>query len=614
MSIVDENKQENGAAAPAATARPNFGGQAQADIPELNIGALFNPLGGRASGDTLVKLAAAATKFLEPQSNNRYYEYAVVPLDREALDGIAVSALVVVARLKLSNGKYAAFHTLIIGDTWEPIETTINNGPNSITWQRHAGEAFDGKMVDVINRELGTRFPGTRFIQADAEVIPVGFKVDDEVRTNALITHAITACASTIGQAANLTRVNIDQLTGNRPLQVRPTYHQPNTENAVGLPVRTDTKLNLVAVPTRQSNSLDASVHDLSGQTRTIAQVGGFMDVIYNPEEKQNNSFRRVERKDYRTFLPQFIITQIGHSQLSTISSVLLALAPVNALRTNNGWMPCFRPNPTGTNGRDMHSIGALNVEANITDDPNGGTILDTGKDLRDDQIGQFLGEVMYSSLVVSIDVPECGPETHSLAAFAMAAEGDQGAYEAIIAQADELTKNHFSKIFAKEKTQDIIVKNELRLFNGWYVAPDGTHRDIRDVDYLWVANTYGDKDTSQIVRWSDAVQKTDTNEITRAVEQRSIIENSIAAEVHFTGMSRRYSFTPEFLDALSDAMVAAGLEVSLALNSMFGVTTERANGSYLDRVSSSTRESSNFFHSRTSGGQSATFGRFRRI
>jgi len=620
MSIVDDTNQNgnNGrqehAEAPrprAESARPNFGGQAEG-LDNINYAALLNPAGDTASGDTLVRLSEAATKYFEGTVNNVYYDYSFLTFDRANSEGITVSILVILAFLKTSKGAAGSFHTLLIGDSFGAVETQINKGPETIIWKRHAGEAFDGKMIAFIQKELSVRYPHTSFVQADAEVVPAGFELS-KPRTDALFTNAVTACATILAQAAGLVRVSIDDLTAGRALQVRALFNQPNTENAVGVPVRTDTRLVLSTIPNRQSNSMDVSLNDIGAQSKILAHVGGYMDVIYAPEEKPNNSFRTTERRDTRTYIPNFIITQLGHTRMTSLEGTLLSLAAINALRVDNGWTQCFRPNTNPAGGRDMHGVGGFNVEANVTNDPKGGYVMDTGKDLRDDDLADYLQAIMFDDLVVSIDIAECGPDTYFLAPFAMAAEGESSAQAAIFRAAEKLTKGNFAAKFEAKKNHTILSKNNLSLLNGDYVAPGGVRRDIRDVDYAFICNTFGANDAGQIGRWGDATQGGGTDVIARADEQRTIIEGALASEVRFTGMSRRYSFNRDFLNALTEALLAAKLDVSLESSGLFGARRDRTRGAdYLDDARMSTRGNDSYFQRRTSGGNPAGFGRFR--
>ena len=229
-----------------------------------------------------------------------------------------------------------------------------------------------------------------------------------------------------------------------------------------------------------------------------------------------------------------------------------------------------------------MHDIGAIGIEANFENNPNGvGTRIDTMSDsFKPEHLHKLIASTIKPGLIMSLDVPECGPETWYNDVFAAAAENNQKANAAIVDAAMTLTNGAFGRYFPTGA--QVAIDENNRIHMGHYSDANGVRKDIRDIDYLAVMNLVGEKDPQVIRDWSDTFLRTNYPLPLRLSARKRII-SGIFSDVVFTGFARRVTFTPEFINALEKACSEVGLMIRSVSSYADMGSYDRATSSYAD-------------------------------
>jgi hypothetical protein len=205
----------------------------------------------------------------------------------------------------------------------------------------------------------------------------------------------------------------------------------------------------------------------------------------------------------------------------------------------------------------NMHDIGAVNIEANIYNEPSGvGSFIDTTLDtfaIKD--LASLIAQTIRPGLMISMDVESCGAQSWYTSVFQSAAAGNRSAMDAIYAAAQNLTAGQFGQKFPS--TASIFANQGEMVHLGYYEDAQGVKRDLRDIDYLAVMNM--SKDPETIKTWSDTFNQTSISIVERLAIRKRLISN-IVQRAEFTGYATRVTFTVEFITALTAACQAAGL------------------------------------------------------
>lgn len=525
-----------------------------------SLGRLGNaPMGRNPAAEVLVKLEKALIETYK--SANPAFEIKLLPLDMNNNPAIARSALIVALFDKNDLDLGVAYHTLILAGSGEPFPPKYEqiNGQN-VEIQRVDGDVWDDKFREVVADAVARTFSGARLIDAEAEVVPRSFDVADEQLVYQLAANALFAANHELNrQRTDFRDLNLAGAARDSNLTARVQFNHDQLIDPVGEPIRTDVMIDLIAtaIQTGQGANADA-------RATKVSQVGGFLDLVWDPVAPQANPYAQWGQAQQQQFNPlyvtHFIMTHLETLELMTVPAQLFALVQALTLRDGNAWARGFAPRPYAQ-GIDMHDIGAIGIEANPEGNANGiGARIDTKSDAFTAQgtLHQLLQAFVRPGLLLSIDVPECGPSTWSNSVFAAAAEGSQKANDFIIEAAQTLTNGNFLKHYTNGSGR-VAFDNNNRIHLGWYVDQQGRKRDIRDIDYLAVANLIGEKDPSVIKDWSDTFVNLQIAPAQRLARRKNIIQG-LVGDATFTGFARRATLDGAFMEALAKGCVDAGL------------------------------------------------------
>lgn len=554
--------------------------QGPAGFSFRSLGRMANaPMGRNPASEVLVKLEKALGEVYA--SANPAFEVKLIPLDMNNNPAIARSAIIVAMFDKNSPNLGVSYHTLILDGSGEPFAPKYEqiNGQN-VEIMRLTCEVWDDKFREVAADAVARTFSGAKLIDSEATVVPRAFDVTDEQLVYMLASNSLFADNHELNrQRPDFADLNLAGAARDSNLTTRVTFNHDQLVDAVGEPVRTDVFIELIAtaIQTGQGANNDA-------RATKVSEAGGFLDLLWDPVAPPQNQFANwgnQQPQSSQLYVPHFIMTHLECLELMTVPAQLFALVQVLTLRDGNAWARGFAPRAY-SQGIDMQDIGAIGIEANPQQNANGiGERLDTKSDsfTANGTLSKLLQAYVQPSLLLSIDVPECGPSTWSNSVFAAAAEGSPKANQFIIEAAQTLTNGHFLKHYGAGSGR-VAYDNANRIHNGWYVDQQGRKRDIRDIGYLAVANMVGEKDPSIITRWSDTFVNLQIAPAQRLATRKSIIQG-LVGDATFTGFSRRATLAGDFMEALAKGCVDAGLV--LRAQYPFGdvAGTERASANF---------------------------------
>jgi hypothetical protein len=511
-------------------------------------------------------LKAEYEKAMRPE-----YEVTLIPIDLDQTDMLEKSAIVVAVSHKQAPELGVAYHTLILEGSSEPLPVQtlqIGNVPVEIT--RTTGDVFTPVYQNEVRKWVERAFPGKRLYPVDAEVVPASLDLANKKRVYNLAANAALACSTELARLAGYTDIELGNVEQDNTLTVQTTFANAESEDIFGQPLRSD-----VAIDFRIGGQPVPNQPGVTSRVKTLARVTGYMDLVWAPAAQQGNAFNpwvapqaaTQSPDEFKRYIPRFIITDLDSQSVLSIRAQLTGLVTAFTLREQNAWVEAFRPSPVTVDGVDWKDIGAVGIEANFDRSPTGfGSRIDTKEDTfqrSQNQQGDFLlrlvASVFQPKLLLSMDIPECGPTTWISSVFAAAGETTNSAH--VAASQYIITTGNLAKHLAPNAR--IIIDENNRIHTGYYDGRDGKQHDLRNVDYLAVLNMVGDRDPDIAREWSDSFALAGVPLEVRLAKRKSILEGLLGKQnVHITGYARRVTFEPEFVNALTQAVKDVGLSV----------------------------------------------------
>lgn len=336
----------------------------------------------------------------------------------------------------------------------------------------------------------------------------------------------------------------------NGSLKVDSTYSTGISVDPFGTPIRSDWRLNLYLFNPQVKQQQSINVRNNKEQINSVA---GYVDSIPITKVDSNNiSFFRLA--------PHIIITNM-QTKDSTPGNTLLGILTSLIMIEKTMWLPAL---PTKSS---KHQVGALNIYTDLANQvrtkqkqvPDRYDFSKTQEFKDSNQITIALNNMYTENPLLSIDVPVFGPQTYYLSILAAAANLNNptlstAASREIIDSAHWLTGGKFPKDFPLNQ-----------IFNGpGVVIPLGKwsdstgEKDIREIDLGFIACHSTDHDLIN----EYAISGYNGNGLDPFVSRVKII-SKLVKDAKITGKATRLTFTREFINELTSASMAAGLQMS---------------------------------------------------
>lgn len=560
-----------GSANPRGNDKPNGAG-----FSFRNLGSSVRTAIGRTpASEALSKINKAVSELLKETPPHKQFEVTIIPVDMNATVSLGVSALVIAVRNVDEARLGTAFYSFILeASTEAPVPRFENFNGQNVEILRVIGDADDMTFNAAIGEIVSKQFSQQKLHNVGATVVPRDFSVTDQDALRDLVSLSIYACTTALEVSRDgFADINLANADRDSSLVVRTTFNNTQLNDVIKQPVRADVAIHLDAAPINQKVG---DIHQIVERTSPISRIAGFVDLVWNPLNPMvNNPYAQQQNESFQRYAARFVMTTMECVPLLTLPAQLLALLPALTLRENNLWIQAFRPQSFVSSDVNLRDIGAIGIEVNFDKNPNGvGTRINTKTEEFSSagHLGKLVAMTVQQGLILSLDVPECGPQSWFNCAFAMAAENTPKGAEwnqRIINAANVLTNGAFNRHFSANGQT---VVNEGRIHLGYYTDRNGDKRDIRDIDYLAVLNLMGEKDPLVVCKWSDTFTRTDYP-LNQRLSSRKQILNNLVSDLVITGFANRISFTSDFINALTKAVTETNTEMrSITPYADFGV------------------------------------------
>lgn len=553
MAINDAfAKAQSAAPAPQPQTQP----QATAPVAQgwsFHTGGLFGaPIGKDLSSDYMTKLKNGLEEIYK--SADPSTEIQLVVLDPTNEPALVFSAIVVVLRIKDQPKLGVAYHVLICESTSEPLSPLLENiNGQQVEILRITSDALDNVLVNKVKERVMRMNPGMTPYLVDACVVPRNFDPEDKRKLQQLALNAGMACKTElVTRTPGWSDFNLGMNQRDSTLVINQAFNHQQIEDAVGNPMRSDVLITFSSQKNREQGQQNQGLINTGDREAKVSEVSGFIDLVWAPAQPQNQmGYYTPAAVATQKYVARLVLTNLSSNFAFTPSSMLLSLGTALTLRDDNNWMQSFRPVQTGRD-IDMHDLGAMNIEANLANEPTPfGTRINTKADtFRLEDMGRFIASLIQAGLLFSLDCPENGPQSWYTSIFAAASNGSTAAYDGIYEAAQDLTNGGFGRHFAKGTAMFIDTANRVHL--GTWVDANGVKRDIRDIDTVAVANLIGERDPQVIREWSDTFLRVDYPLAQRLAARKKIIAGLTNHSAVFSGFAQRVTFSSAFLDALS--------------------------------------------------------------
>lgn len=467
---------------------------------------------------------------------------------------IALSALLGCYVENVNGATHVAVFTMVVeasGPRLQPRYVNMGNTPVEI--EQVAGDTVNPELWEKTTMFLRDIYgPNAQYHYAGALVLPSELSSEEEgfvQKTAYMVTQALfTVMENDVTGVQE--PISVSMVEGGANVTASIDYNPAPVFSAVGLPVRSDIATTLRAA---MNTSSQQSLHE---QQLDLTRVDGYIDLIYVKPPQAGYGQQPITQHYY----PRYVITQLD-SQVDaiTLELQLLALSSAVLVGRQMAWSGQFLPR-FNTGGVDLRDIGAIGFEVNLTGDPNAAPdrIPTKSESFGRRELLNVLGASIFDAVVYSLDVDEVGPLAWLTQTFIAAANGNPGAYQAIIDAANNLTNNHFGQLW---QGGPIAVDDNNRVHLGYYIDQNGQKEDIRRLDYLGMLNLLGDKDLPSFHEWAATFEESQVP-LELRLERRSKILKALVPDVRIKGFARRITFTADFIAVLEQAIQNAGLVV----------------------------------------------------
>ena len=564
--------------------------QAQQKWSFASVAGVGAPMGRNQTAEATEKVVKHLTELYAGVDG---HDIKVLVMDANNTKGLVVSCVVVCDRLKDRKDSGVAYHTLVIEashDGFQPRQETING--HTVEIVRPTSIAVDQRLAEKVYARVKQAYPNTNLFNTDTTVIPRTLSLEKADNLYPLARNTLTAVATELSiRTPSVGLVPMNLATGSfNNLHVSMQVENTTLAGDDGLPIRSDVVIEFSDNPLQKQQNDAVSVHDTDRSTK-ISRLAGFIDFAWNPVMDQNAAMLAAAGMinpaamggglPTQKFAARLVVTNIESYAVHTTNSNLFSLIQSTVVGQKMNWVKAFIGTHTG---RKSHDIGALNYDANLTNDPSGtgklvtGTMDQTGRT----EMLKFINMVVRDGITISVDVPDAGPTTWYTRILSEAMRGNQDARNALIYSFDELTNGAFSRHFTP--AMPLFVDGGERIHLGYFQDENGVRRDLREIDYLCVATYKGATDIDTVRQWSDTFYSLGIDERER-LDRRLRIAREIAPGLVVTDMADRVTFSKDLIVAATAAIAECGVRPTTNVNNgIDGLQSNRGVANFLSQ------------------------------
>lgn len=477
-----------------------------------------------------------------------------------------ISAITLIANP--TKGSEVVVYVFLVAASLQSLQpTTFNYSGQQIEIQNTPGQVWSQEMWEIMSRTIiaggATGINVAHY--AGFGVIPAEVKVDDKEHLQKLLSDGSSAIRFEINlRLGGANEFNLSCIPKTDKLSARIDFTPTPIEDTAGLPKRSD--LSVTVVGSSNANIQQQIYNPSHIASQDITRVGGYVELLFNPSM---NSYGMMPGMmpgmyDTRMFDARYVITDFSTGiDTMTLELLLFGIHQATVLNKSLAWAYAFRPTISRSGGTDVRDIGAigLDIPGLVGKTANeGGDIIDTKTATFDEAAFlKLITATIRTDLIFSIDIPESTVDSWLLGILRQTTVSDS-AYQLVIRAANTLTNNRFAQFF---KGGPIIRDDNCRVHNGYYINKEtGKPHDLRDLDYLCLLNIVGKSDHQYAIKYERTFSDTTTPIEIRLQERWKILQNVLGDTLKLTGYSNRYTFMPDFLIALSNAIQYEGFNI----------------------------------------------------
>lgn len=506
----------------------------------------------RSNGEVLAKVATALTETIKRNYGGTMpKDWFIITLDHTTNGGPA-SIVSVAAMRRGTNGNMVFVTNLILE------AAKVNLAPTTQTYQNRTlqitttlGQVFDNECWETVRRRIADQLGVEAKIVTEVSTIimPKDYDLEnaDSLTRLAYLSTVASAIAANGGTGI---KMNLADVTKDPKQQfvTRCDFTGHQKQDMLGRPVRADLVVGSYLTTSSGQNSSYKNEQQL-------VELAAFVELNYAgplPVAQQPGLNPVMGTQIYA---PEIVITNTSSVFFDfDIARALFCLVNAGALEKGGVWARAFLPRP-GANKKgsiNLRDIGGIGYELEAA----GGKAIQTGRDVfTTEDLGQLLMTYFHQSPAISLDIDINGPMNWVMNEFLQAGLGDSGAQQRIIAAANQMTNNAFTRHY---QGNGQIAQVRHLIAAGTYVNEDNEVRSLDDIDYLAALNLFGSIDKSAFQAWAKTFEDPNMGDMERLSERENLLRSRLSGvEIH--AYKRRVTFDKKFLAALEAAFVECG-------------------------------------------------------
>lgn len=537
-------------------------------MPSFGITSRMSAFG--TGGEVFEKIYEAIQKRIKYLNEEVKTEekYAAVKLLKDTF-GLNYSAIVVSETLN----DLTTAHVLMVERTGDYPQVLVEN-ISGVRYEliRTPADALDDKYVTSAQQAVADalKIDVSNVVIVDGTLVPSEFDPSNEALFQELLSNTFNAIHSELNirvtnyKGMNLANIINANRNGKFLINLYFNSEDSNFVDQTGMPIRQDICVSL-SYKTNQTNN-NKSVNQ-GNDIVEIVRTYGYIDFEWAPTIVNNMMATQK-------FVPNFVITHVDSRVAPTPDILMLGVASVLAVNEDMNWMQAFRPLPVRKNEIDLNDIGALNIEGNLENSPNGfGKKYDTkAKTFTVTELNKFIQTLVRPNIIVSIDVPKAGPETWFTSVLQyIKFRNSKEAYDRVNEYLTTLTNGNYT-----HANMPMFADISNKIHGGYYKTKDGI-RDIRHLNaYLSVANFVADtnQNPALIAQYTNTLYNSSIPAELRAAERKKYIDEMSNKSVVYKQFYDRLTFSAGFLVNMVNSLKMAGFAPVFsnmgAINDMF--------------------------------------------
>lgn len=505
-------------------------------------------------GEVLLQLTDTFNQ-LQANIPNEGIRVELVPIDN-ASEGMHYSLAVLTALVEIGHDRVVSFYGMILeGSNNRPSPEIRNMHGVDVEIKLTGMDAWDQQTLNKVEAVLKQRYGQVQLINADATVVPETFDPSDRDAVGDLMWNAneaaISALETAYPDAFDHFRISDLVKSQNERVVARFQYNGGDAESIVGLPVRSDIRMNISTEEMRNNKQFTGFQHNNSAE---LMEVNSHVDLVYAPDIAQPQAVGQPPIT--QQFIPRIVInriTSLGDVPY-TPETFFLGLASLRLVSQNYAWVGAFND----FHSNKLRDIGSLGYRLKLGEGGKADKIDTSSNQFGLQDLNELMMYAVHNEPAFSIDCEEAGPESWLTSMFIYLAQGDGQAYQFVVESLDRLTNGAFSRHW---QGGAIIVDENNRIHLGTFTDDSGNQRDLREVDSLAVLTALGHNDLASADLFESTIND-NTAPLEMRLDKRWQIIKNMAPSATLRGFARRLTFTPDFLNALTAAVVDAGLQL----------------------------------------------------